>query len=64
MPTEEETYRKSVQEKLDQIHRQVLFTNGKVRKIIVALVLLAGIVIGQGLSPHEIVTLMSGMIAP
>lgn len=63
MPSEEQTYRANVVEKLvsienkiDIVDRKATFTNGKVRKIIIALVLLAGIVIGQTLSLKEIVS--------
>jgi len=53
MATEEETYREGIKEDLSEIKRDqqeikkmVSYTNGKVRKIIIALVLLSGIVIG------------------
>jgi uncharacterized membrane protein YqgA involved in biofilm formation len=39
---------------LHTIEKQVLYTNGKLRKIIIALVLLAGIVIGQALKVEQI----------
>lgn len=61
MPTEEQTYREGVKsalttldEKTDTILKEVRYTNGKVRKIIIALVLVFGILIGQHFSPKEI----------
>lgn len=63
MPTEEQTYRENVQEKLDTILSQVKYTNGKVRKIIIALVLLGGIVIGQNFNnTRDIISVFSGLI--
>lgn len=63
MPTEEQTYRENVLYKLDTIQNQVTYTNGKVRKIIVALVLLGGIIIGQNFSStHDIISLFAGLI--
>jgi hypothetical protein len=57
MPSEEQTYRAFVSEKLDnidkrgdRIEKMVAYTNGKVRKIIIAMVLLSGIVIGMNYS--------------
>lgn len=54
MPTEEQTYREGVKKDLAEIKSDqqeikalVGYTNGKVKKIIIALVLLTGIVIGQ-----------------
>lgn len=55
MPTEEQTYRANVQEKLDTILTQVKYTNGKVRKIIIAVFLIGGVLIGELFSPREIV---------
>jgi tetrahydromethanopterin S-methyltransferase subunit G len=55
MPTEEQTYRSYVKEKLDNIETKVTYTNGKVKKIIIALTLLFGVVIGQALTPAEII---------
>lgn len=46
-PTEEQTYRAGVVSTLERIEEKVTYTNGKVRKIIIALVLLGGILIGQ-----------------
>jgi hypothetical protein len=46
-------------ETLGEIYDQVKFTNGKVRKIIIALVLLAGVVIGQSFSVKEIIGLFA-----
>jgi hypothetical protein len=63
MPTEEQTYRQNVLEKLDTIQSQVRYTNGKVRKIIIALVLLGGIIIGQNFNTtHDIISLFAGLI--
>ena len=60
MPTEEQTYRAGVVDSLKRIEAKVTYTNGKVRKIIIALVLLAGIVIGQSFAnPKDIITLLS-----
>lgn len=54
MPTEEQTYRDGIMHRFDvqdvalaDIKKAVTYTNGKVKKIIIALVLLGGIVIGQ-----------------
>jgi hypothetical protein len=59
MPTEEQTYREGVKTDLKEIKSLVKYTNGKVRKIIIALVLLAGIVIGQTFgNAHDIITLL------
>lgn len=54
MPTEEQTYRAGVidrlqdlQESLTMIDAKITYTNGKLRKVIVALILVFGILIGQ-----------------
>jgi len=58
--TEEQTYREGVHEKLELILKQTTATNGKVRKIIVALVLLSGIVIGMNFNnAHDIIQLLA-----
>lgn len=45
------------------VKRAQSYTNGKVRKIIIALVLIGGIIIGQTItSPEEIVKLISHLI--
>lgn len=70
MPTEEQTYRHGVQTQLDLLNTkadmiiaQVKYTNGKVRKLIIAAVLLAGILIGQTFGNlHDIITLLSNAI--
>jgi hypothetical protein len=63
MPTEEQTYRANVIEKLDTIQKQVAYTNGKVRKIIIALVLIAGVLIGQTFTDtHQVISLLAGLI--
>jgi len=94
-PTEEQTYRQGITDKLEEIskslqdqnkslleqrdeayrtanslsrieirtesiEKQATFTNGKVRKIIIALVFLTGIVIGQQFgSWHDIISLIA-----
>lgn len=63
MPTEEQTYRAGVVSSLDRIEAKVTYTNGKVRKIIIALVLLAGIVIGQGVTnSHDLIALFTHLV--
>ena len=70
MPTEEATYREGVMRRFDgidesliKIDRKVSYTNGKVRKIIIALVLIVGIVIGQTFAtPHDIIELLSNIV--
>lgn len=70
MPPEELTYRASVQAKLDNISSdvkealaQVRYTNGKVRKIIIGMVFLGGIVIGQVFTnPHDIISLIASAL--
>lgn len=47
MPTEEQTYRAGIVESLNRIEEKVTYTNGKVRKIIIALFLLGGVILGQ-----------------
>jgi len=90
-PTEEQTYRQGVNEKLEEISKaqedqrrlsyttanslsriemktesietQAKYTNGKVRKIIIALVFLGGIVIGQQFgSVHDIIKLIASAV--
>lgn len=55
MPTEEQTYRAGVVDSLKRIEEKVTFTNGKVRKIIIALVLLSGIIIGQAFTGKDLI---------
>lgn len=57
MPTEEQTYRESIMErfddicdKTDKILLQVTITNGKVRRIIMALIALSAFTVGVGLN--------------
>lgn len=58
MPTEEQTYRAGVVESLRRIEEKVTYTNGKVKKIIIALVLIGGIVIGQSTTNmHDVASL-------
>lgn len=46
--------------KISGVDMKVTYTNGKVKKIIIALVLLAGIVIGQNFSnTHDIIGLLA-----
>lgn len=57
------TYRAGVKEDLEEIKALLRFTNGKVRKIIIALVLLAGIVIGQSFgNAHDIIELLVHLV--
>lgn len=46
--------------KISGLDLKVTFTNGKVRKTIIALVLMAGIIIGQALTGKEIITALIG----
>ena len=70
MPSEEQTYREGVLHKLDDLKKavegvdtKITFTNGKVRKIIIAMVLLAGIVIGQSVTnSRELISLVAGIV--
>lgn len=58
MPTEEQTYREGVKIQLDRMERKLDFTNGKLRKIIIALVLMGGIIIGQSTTNmHDVLSL-------
>ncbi len=67
-PTEEQTYRQGIMDRFDNVDKgiatidnKVTYTNGKVRKIIMALILLAGIVIGQSFTnTHDIISLLLG----
>src|SRR4051794_23344358 len=69
MPTEEQTYRQGVKADLKQIKddqrtmmTMVKYTNGKVRKIIIALVLIPGTVSGQTFgTPPDITPLAAGI---
>lgn len=48
--------------KTEAIETQAKYTNGKVRKIIIALVLIAGILIGQSFSSwHDILSLLANV---
>ena len=70
MPSEEQTYREGVLHKLDDLKKavegvdtKITFTNGKVRKIIIAMVLLAGIVIGQSVTnTRDLISLVAGIV--
>lgn len=66
MPTEEMTYRKGVLDRLDDlksaietVDKKVTYTNGKVRKIIIAIFLIGGVLIGELFSPREIVAALA-----
>lgn len=59
-PTEEMTYRDGIKRDLQDIKTMVTYTNGKVKKIVIALTLLTGIVIGQNFtSTHSIIQLIA-----
>ena len=63
MPTEEQTYREGIKKDLSDIKSLVTYTNGKVKKIIIALFLIFGILIGQNFpSTHDILSLLGGLI--
>jgi tetrahydromethanopterin S-methyltransferase subunit G len=48
MPSEEQTYRQGIKDQLDRIENKVEYTNGKVRKTIIALILAFGLIVGMG----------------
>lgn len=71
MPNEEQTYRKGLDNRLDtfetdvrnslsRIETQVAYTNGKVRKVILALVLMFGLLIGLGFDKADIILALFG----
>src|SRR5207247_843998 len=63
MPTEEQTYREGVKKDLQEIKELVKYTNGKVKRIIIALVLVFGILIGQSFgNAHDIIALVVSLI--
>lgn len=70
MPTEEQTYRDGVLHKLDDLKTSIVmldtkvsYTNGKVKKIIIALVFLGGIVVGQQFGDwHSIIALLASAV--
>lgn len=62
MATEEETYRAYVKEKLDTIDDKVTYTNGKVRKIIIAIFILGGFCIGLGISQPQLFALLLSIL--
>lgn len=47
---------------LGRIEKKVEYTNGKVRKIIIALVLIGGIIIGQLFTSKEIISLIASVL--
>jgi hypothetical protein len=68
-PTEEQTYREGIKSDLldikadqQEIKTMVRYTNGKVRKIIIALVLMGGIVLGNTLSFKEMAPILLHML--
>lgn len=72
MPNEEQTYREGVNNRLNtfevdvrnslsRIETQVSYTNGKVRKIIIALVLMFGLLIGLGFDKAGLVLSFLGI---
>lgn len=62
MPTEEQTYREGIKQDLAEIKTMVRFTNGKVRKIIIAMVLMGGILIGQAFTnSHDLIQFVAGI---
>lgn len=53
----------TIDKKVDTLDGKVTYTNGKVRKIILAIVLLAGIVIGQSFgNTKELITLIASAL--
>ncbi len=58
MPTEEQTYREGIKKDLKDIKEMVTYTNGKVRKIIIALVAVSAFSIGTGLANPAIFSLL------
>lgn len=70
MPLEEQTYREGVKSDLQEIkdsqkelRGMLAFTNGKLRKVIVAMLLLGGIVIGLvSKNAADVVHLFTGVI--
>ena len=48
---------------VERVDTKISFTNGKVRKIIIAMVLLAGIVIGQSVTnTRDLISLVAGIV--
>lgn len=70
MPTEELTYREGIKKDLaeiiddqKEIKKMVAYTNGKVKKIIIALTLIGGILIGTTITnTHDIIGLVAHLI--
>lgn len=63
MPTEEQTYREGVKKDLKDIKELVTFTNGKVKKIIIALIALTFFVLGQIVTtPEQFVGLITHLL--
>jgi translation elongation factor EF-Tu-like GTPase len=53
-----------LQEDVTAIKHQTTYTNGKVKKIIIALVLIGGIIIGQAFpTVHDVIQLLGGSIS-
>lgn len=69
-PSEEQTYRQGVLDKLgdiqdsvDAVDKKVSYTNGKVRKITVALIFMGGILIGQTFTNfHDLISVAAGFL--
>ena len=65
IPSEEITYREGIKKDLAEIKTLVTYTSGKVRKIIIALVLVFGILIGQNFTnSHQIISLLFSALHP
>jgi hypothetical protein len=69
MPTEEQTYRVGVLEKLDDLSHKidaldvkVTYTNGKVKKITIVLIAMGFFCLGLGLSNPELIKLLVALI--
>jgi len=69
-PTEEHTYRDGILRRLDdlkvaveKVDTKVSYTNGKVKRIVVALVLIAGVIVGQNFSSiADIIRFVAGVV--
>jgi len=69
-PTEEHTYRDGILRRLDDLKvavekmdTKVSFTNGKVKRITIALVLIAGIIVGQSFTNvADIIRFVAGIV--
>lgn len=68
MRNEEDTYREGVKEtlermeaKIDKVDEKVTFTNGKVRKLILAFVALAFLSVGMGIDKFDVIISLLGL---